>query len=502
MHFLAIDLGTESARASVFDLDGRCVSTQAIGYQTDFPQPGWAEQDSRDWRSAMIAASRLAIDDSGIRRVAGICVATTASSVVFLDENNHPLRPALLWMDTRAHREALETAAVKHPNIKFSGGVDSPEWLVPKAMWVKRNQPEIFDRCHRVGEALDYLTSELTGEWVGSDLNATCKWNYDPRVGSVPRDLYQELGIPDLAEKLPQIIMPVGTPVGELLPSVASEMGLDNTPIVSTGGIDAHMALISLRGLGDHVVSVAAGTSNAFITEASHEFESSEVWGPYPNALTKGRWLAEGGQLSAGSVISWVGETLLGYSRRTISELIGRVGERGPDAHELIVLDDFMGNRTPYRDARMRGGILGLSLSSTPEDIYQATIEGVAFGTRHVLDSFRRAGLGVENLYFSGGISHNSAWLQTTVDALGVPVNLVRAENLTLIATATAAAVGAGSFSSWDEAQRVFHPRIDEIEPRPMSQQILSERFEEYLEFKNLNRPAVVALRGGESRRP
>ena len=448
----------------------------------------------------MVDACKTALAQAAVRTVEGISLATTASSVVFLDDSNKPTRPALLWMDTRAHREAATTAQSSHPNLAFSGGVDSPEWLVPKAMWVRKNQPEIFEASARIGEAVDYLTLELTGCWVGSQLNATCKWNYDSRAGELPHDLYEELGVPGLAHKLPAHVRPVGTPVGQVTPQMAAELGLANRPVVSVGGIDAHVALIGLRGLSESAVSIAAGTSNAFITETSVPFESTVIWGPYPDALTVGRWLAVGGQLATGSSIAWVAEKMLGHNREQQVDLIKRAQCRGPESHGLIVLDDFMGNRTPYRDASMRGGILGLSLSTSPEDIYRATVEGVAFGTKHVLNSFRAAGIDTKNLYFSGGIKHNPLWLQTTADAIGYPINVVVKGNLTLLSTAAAAAVGSGAFANWAVAEQIFRPETISVEPEPEATEILAERFGVFLRFKDMNQPifgSVAGARGG-----
>ena len=494
MHFLAIDLGTESARAGIYSAAGICVATSSAPYPTQFSHRGWAEQDPLLWRAAMVDACRQAVALAGLRDIAGISLATTASSVVFLDGSNQPTRPALLWMDTRSHQEAAETSASSHPNLAFSGGADSPEWLVPKAMWVKKNQREIFAASVRIGEAVDYLTLQLTGEWVGSQLNATCKWNYDPRVGELPRDLYEELGVPELADKLPSDVRPVGTPVGTLTPQMAAEFGVDNLPVVSVGGIDAHVALLGLRALSESAVSIAAGTSNAFITETSTRFDSKEIWGPYPNALTEGRWLAEGGQLSAGSSIAWVAEKMLGHSREEQAGLIERAQLRGSASHGLVVLDDFMGNRTPYRDASMRGGILGLSLSSTAEDIYSAAVEGVAFGTKHVLNSFSEAGIDTGDLYFSGGIKHNPLWLQTTANAIGYPINVVVADNLTLLSMAAAAAVGCGAVAGWGAAEKLFKPETMSVEPEREAVEVLMERFELFVKFKDVNRPIFRSI--------
>lgn len=478
---LAIDIGTEGARAGVFDVAGTRLADASAPYLTHYPRPGWAEQNPSDWWRAAVQASRTALSDAGIDQVDAVGVATTASSVVVLDGDGKSLRPALLWMDSRASEESAFTATVDHPAMAFSGGSDSAEWLIPKAMWLARNEPETFRDSRMIGESVDYLTYRLTGRWVGSRMNATCKWNYDHRVGSVPVDLYETLGIAPLAEKLPQEILPVGEVAGELSAAASAELGLRPGARVVTGGIDAHLALVALWGASANPVAVVAGTSNAFIAELDDPLFSPTIWGPYPGALSEGRWLVEGGQIAAGAAISWLSERILGVTRDRVHDLITRAEELPAAGHGLLVLDDFMGNRTPLRNPRLRGGVLGLSLGTTPEQLYRATVESVAFGTRQVLASFADVGVDTKDVFFTGGIRHNPLWMQTTADALQRPIGLVDGENLTTRALAILGAA-ATTGSPIDDVARRFTPSYRTIEPIPDAVGPLNEAYEMYTE--------------------
>ncbi len=464
--YLSIDLGTEGARAAIFTADGVRVGAGQCVYPTTFPQPGWAEQDPQEWWRATVVAVRSALAEAELDTVDGIGVATTASSVVFLDDRGESLRPALLWMDSRSWREAELTATVSHPAMAFSGGSDSSEWLVPKAMWVARNEPDVYARAHYVGESVDYLTYRLTGQWIGSQMNATCKWNYDPRVGQLPSDLYAQFDVPDLGDKLASDIRPVGAAAGEVTSAVARELGLAGTPVVGVGGIDAHLSLVPLQAGGHQPVSIVAGTSNAFIAEMAEPVFSSTVWGPYPSALTQHAWLVEGGQVSAGSALTWLAERILGYERGRLPMLVAQARELGPMEHGLLVLDNFMGNRTPLRDPRLRGAVLGLQLGTTPVQLYRATVESVAYGTRQVLDSFTAVGIDTAEVVVSGGIRHNPLWMQLTADVLGRPVAIAEGENLTLLACAAIAAAAVSGTTPKDEGA-AFAPAMRVIEPGP-----------------------------------
>ena len=464
--YLSIDIGTEGARAAVYRADGVRLGQGHEGYATHYPRPGWAEQDPEEWWRAAVDACRAALVEAGVNRVDGVSGATTASSVVVVDEHGRSLRPALLWMDSRSSLEADFTATVAHPAMAFSGGSDSSEWLIPKAMWVARNEPKIYARAAHIAESVDYLTYRLTGEWVGSQLTATCKWNYDSRIGELPGDLYAEFGVPDLASKLPSDIRPVGAAAGVVTADAAGQLGLANHPVVGVGGIDAHLSLVPLGAEGRHPVSIVAGTSNAFTAEIAAPVFSSTIWGPYPNALTEGLWLVEGGQVSAGSSLTWLAERMLGYGRDALPALVAEADAIDPLAHGLMVLDNFMGNRTPLRDPLLRGAVLGLQLGTTPAQLYRAAVESVAYGTRQVLDSFAAVGVDTSNVVVSGGIRHNPLWTQLTADVLGRSIAIVEGENLTLLACAAISAAAVAGTTPGDEAH-AFPATTRTVEPRP-----------------------------------
>jgi len=504
---LSIDLGTEGARVGAFSLDGRCLANTHQGYPTSFPRMGWAEQNPQDWWDATVLATRAVMADPEVSphgEVVGISVATTASTVVVLDESGASIRPAILWMDSRASAEAAETGryAEDHPVLAYSGGADAVEWLVPKAMWLSRNEPQVYARAHRIVESVDYLTWRLTGQWVGSLMNATCKWNYDSLRERFPVELYQDLGIADLIDKLPADIRPVGEPAGSLCSAAATELGLQGAPVVATGGIDAHVSLIGCGEQDPGLVSIVGGTSTVFITEVAEAVYSPAVWGPYPNALRNGQWLIEGGQVSSGSAISWLTQSILRTPREQLGELSAAAADGAPVSHGLLVLDYFMGNRTPHRDPRLRGAILGLTLGTTPEQLYRATVEAVCFGTRSVLDSWVDAGIPLGRIVLSGGIRHNSLWLRTTADVLGRPIELVESDNLTLRSGAVQAAYAAGLFPDMASASKAFAPVTRRVEPDLAFAVAYNEGYQRYNEATLNLRDELHALADAADRRP
>lgn len=482
---LSIDLGTEGARVGAFTADGRALGTAHRPYETRFPRPGWAEQDPRDWWAAITAATRELLSSEECRRageVISIATATTASTVAVLDAAGEPLCPAILWMDCRSGAESEHTAQLssQYPILQWSGGSDAAEWLVPKAMWLRAHDPDNYRCAARIVEAVDYLTFRLTGRWVGSQMNAVCKYNYDPIAGRLPVELYAALGVEDLADKLPDRIVEVGGVAGTLSDSAATELGIAARPIVAVGGIDAHVSLLACGGELNGLVSVVAGTSSAIIAEIDTPTSTNEIWGPYPRALRQNKWLVEGGQVTSGSVLKWTGESVMGVPRGELPALIEDAARVDPATHGLRALDYFMGNRTPYREARLRGAVVGLSLGTTRAELYRAMVEAVACGTRSVIDSFERSGVSCERLVFSGGIERNTLWQQVAVDVLGRPAELVIGENLTLRACAVIGATAAGVTSSLHDGAQLFAPKVRVIEPDRDRIEVYQRTFEDY----------------------
>ena len=166
-YLIGVDGGTESLRAAVFDLKGHPLAFASTAYETRFPHPGWAEQDPRDWWRALGESVRRAVDQAGVSpgQIAAMAVDTTCCSVVALDGNGEPLRPCLIWMDLRSAPQTEKVVATSDIALRVNSdgrGPVSAEWMVPKALWIKENEPEIFKRAAVVCEFQDYMNYHLT----------------------------------------------------------------------------------------------------------------------------------------------------------------------------------------------------------------------------------------------------------------------------------------------------------------------------------------------------
>lgn len=472
-YVIGLDGGTEGLRVGIFDTDGRPVVFVRTPYATEYPRPGWAEQDPEEWWNAVVSGIRSALSRTGIAGgdIASITLAATSCSLVCLDASGAPLRPAIIWMDVRAGDEANEVAACGSESLRLSGGKHaSAEWLPSKALWLSRNQPEIYNRTTWLAEYVDFITWRLSGERTASLNTAAIRSYYDAENGGWPHELFSTLGLHDLEDKLPDTVLPMGAVAGALSRSAQEELGLPSSVSIVVGGADALVAQIGMGTVVPGELALITGSSHLALLQSEKRTHGDGTFGGYPHAVIEGQYTIEGGQTSTGSMLEWYrrliddGEYSAKFfeSLTPLAELLP-VGSEG-----LLVLDHWQGNRTPYIDARSRGALMGLTLSHRREHIYRALIESVCFGTENTLERFRDQGHEITRAVVCGGAVNSPLWLQlhANVSALTLEVNDV-AEAATL-GSAILGAVGSGLFPTINDAvtamvhsSRVIEPDMD-----------------------------------------
>lgn len=480
---IGIDGGTESLRARVFDTAGHDLGGATSGYATTFPAPGRAEQDPRDWWRAIGEAVRGAVSAAGITRddVAAIGVDTTSATIVVTDAAGEPLRPAILWMDVRAGAEAAAVLATRDPALDLNGagaGPVSPEWMIPKALWLKRRERALYDRAATICEYQDFMMRRLTGRAIGSLSNVAIRWHYRPRGGGWPDTLLAALDLEDVRGKWPAEIVAPGTPVGPLTAAAAEHLGLARATLVVQGGIDAFVGMIGLGVAREGELALVTGSSHLQLAVTTRPVAVRGLWGSYADAVYPGRHILEGGQTSSGSMIAWLRR--LAGDGADLARLNAEAALLPPGSEGLTVLDHFQGNRTPHTDADSRGALVGLALGHGRAHVFRAMIEGISFGTRQILDVMTAAGVAIDTIVIGGGASHSPLWVQVHADTARRPVSVPRTTDAPALGSAILAAVGAGEFADIDAGIAAM-VRIDRVvDPDPLHADAYAEAFDRY----------------------
>jgi FGGY-family pentulose kinase len=466
-YLLGIDGGTESVRAMLFDLDGRPKGSHVVPYDTDFPKPGWAEQSPDDWWTCLAESVRGALTAASITgdQVIAMAVDTTCCSVVAVGADDRPLRPAMIWMDVRSAQEAALVAQTHDPALRINGdgrGPVSAEWMIPKSLWMKRHQPELFARAARICEFQDYINFCLTGRWVASLANVSARWHYQSRDGGLPTALLQTLGLPELADKWPQVIVRPGDVIDGLSKAAAAQLGLNAGMPVVQAGADAFVGIVGLGVTEPGEMAMITGSSHLHLGIATRPVHAPGVWGTYMDAVYPGKPIIEGGQTSTGSVVAWFKRH---FAEATSYDVLNaQAATIAPGSEGLLVLDHFQGNRTPYTDALSRGAITGLTLKHTPAHVYRAIIEGVCLGTKLIVENFGDA-FQARRIVVCGGATRSPLWLQIHADTLGVPLELTEVPDAPSLGCAILAAHGAGRFKTIEDGARAMVRTTRVIEP-------------------------------------
>jgi FGGY-family pentulose kinase len=488
---LGLDVGTQSLRAALVDLEGRTVAFGVSQIETTYPHPTWAEQHPLAWWSAATQAVGLALSQGNAtaEEVIGIGIDCTACTVVATDADGAPLRPALLWMDQRAFAEAEIISGTGDPVLRFVSGRVSPEWMLPKALWLKRNEPEVYARAYRIVECTDWMMYRLTSEWTLSLNHVAVKWNYARPEGGWPANLLQTVGLSDLLEKWPARIVPLGRGEATLSERAAGELGLRAGIPVAQGGIDAYLGMLGMGATRDGDVAVIVGSSTCHLAQSRAGVFGSGAAGCYPDATVEGLYTLEAGQTATGSILDWyrrhfAGNQQADAQKRNISvfQVLDELAAAAPPAADgLVVRDDWQGNRSPYKNPMARGCIAGLSLAHGPGHVVRAIYEATACGTRHILDDAVAHGLRVDRIFMGGGGARSPLWLQIHADLLKKPIQLPREKESCALGSAMAAALAAGVYRDFDEAARAMVAIETQVEPKLANAQVYDELFNRYV---------------------
>jgi len=507
---VAVDVGSTSARAGVFDASGARLARAEHGFGVTRPLPDHAEHSSEQIWRAVCAATRSALVASGVgpERVAGLAFDATCSLAVF-DARGAPVTVSttgrdecnvVMWADHRAIAEAEEITRTGHPVLDYVGGTMSPEMELPKLLWLKRHLPQSWSRCGLALDLTDFLTWRASGRIAVSGCTITCKWTYlNHEAHGWQSDFLQGIGLADLPERaqLPQRPFAIGSAAGNLSATAAADLGLTDRCVVGVGLIDAHAGGLGLLGGFDAAdlnarLAMVAGTSTCHMAVSPEARHVPGVWGPYFDAMIPGLWLNEGGQSATGAlldhILDWHAEgRALGPDRheRVLARIDGLLAQEGVAmAHDLAVLPDFHGNRSPLADPSSRGAIHGLTLDSSFDSLarlYYATAVGIALGTRHIVDVLNANGYAIRHLHLTGGHVANPLLVRLYADATGCAVEVPGEEDSVLLGTAMAAAAAAGLHGSLAGAAAAMRRPGRRITPAPGANAHFARQYRRFL---------------------
>lgn len=486
-YFMGIDFGTQGVRCGIVDEVGEIISVAHAGYNTYYPEPGWVVQKPDEWISCMFGAVKTCLEKTDkdiVQSIRGISVCATASTVIPVRQDGTALMDAILWMDNRANMEAYGVNETQHEVLKYCGNEVSVEWLIPKVLWIKNNRRDIYDKSYKIVEQLDYINYVLTGEWVASICQATCKSNYIEDCGEWNRSFFEGIRLGEFNRKLNTRVLRLGEPIARLKKNVSKKLGLPNDVVVYQGGIDAHTAMLGIGVSRPGDMGIVMGSSFVHLVLSKEPVFRDGIWGPYNNAVVPGLYCLEGGQVSAGSIAKWFLREFKIEGEDPYEVMMEEAAKVAPGSKGVIALDFFQGNRTPYKDPLAKGAFYGLTLSNTRAHMYRAILESVAYGMRNVIENMSTEELRIKNIMACGGVTRNPLWLQIISDVCGKSINLTTgSSDAGILGCGIISAVGSGVYQHLKEATDNMVHRNTVIKPDEKAHCIYDRFYNDYLDL-------------------
>lgn len=487
-YFLGFDVGTNSSKGTLITENGSILYSATVEHGFENPKPGYFEQDAEKiwWRDVCRLSQEIishAVSDTS--SIAGVGVSALGCDVVPVDKNGIPLRKAILYGIDARGMEVVSDLTGHYGNAFLEEMMHRPfisSDCAPKILWLKKNEPEIWENTYKFLTASSFLTAKLTGEYVIDRFLASCFSPLYDSEGSIrknadfsficrPGQLAYSLGTTEIA--------------GYITPTASLQTGIPAGVPVVTGTDDSGAEAIGsgVVSPGDFMVQLGSTAFMLYCTDIPTRIPMLGNSG----YLVPGTYSVDGGTNTAGNLTKWLRDTM--YPDLTAAQKNG-----GPDAYEvltqkaaaiapgsdgLLVLPYFAGERVPINDPYARGAVFGLLLNHTRDHIYRAALESIAYSIDQFVTLLKEHRLTVDTCICTGGGAKNATWLQIIADVTGCPVRTPKYPIGASYGDALIAAIGTGAIADFSQLKRLIEMG-ETFFPNPSNAEIYAARKQQF----------------------
>lgn len=417
--YLGLDFGTSSVKGVLIDGNQKIVATASSSLTVSRPHSGWSEQNPEDWWKAAnsVVKQLRKLKAKAVAAVTGIGLSGQQHGATLLDKDGKVLRPCILWNDARSFAECDDIVRREPGAVSLSGNIPLAGYTAPKLLWVKKNEPKIFNRVAKVLLPKDYIRYRMTGDYASdmSDSSGTYWLDIAVRKWS---DILLNAGGMD-RDQMPELFE--GTePTGKLTEAVALAWGMPKRPVVAGGGGDNAASACGIGAVDDGAAFVSIGTSGVF-------FVSNKKFSPNAEKLVHAfchavpdTWHQMGVILSATASLEW----LAGVLKTPAPKLTEALGSKVTGPSSALFLPYLSGERTPVGNAQIRGAMLGLGHETDAKVMTHAVMDSIAFALRDSLEALEKGGSRIKRVMAVGGGTKSELWLKIIATVLGVPIDV------------------------------------------------------------------------------
>lgn len=500
---LAHDLGTTGNKASLYDGQGKICASAFHGYATEYPSVNWAEQNPEDWWSAVCRSTQQLLASARVqpRDIACIVFSGQMMGAVAVDRAGRPLRKAIIWADMRAVDEGrwMTKRVGAEMVYRLTGHRAGASYSGAKILWVRAHEPEVFARVHKFLQAKDFIVARLTGQFVTDYSDASGTNLYDLRAKQWSAQILEAVELDHAL--LPELHSSTDV-VGHVGRDVADEAGLaPGTPVVMGGG-DGSCAAVGAGVVREGSAYNYLGASS-WIGLATREPILDATMRTFTFAhLVPDMFSPTGTMQAAGASYQWLRDTLCPQEQQAAAqlklsayEMMNLLAEQSPPgANGLVYLPYLMGERSPRWNLNARGAFVGLTVQHTRADIIRATLEGITFNLKVILEAFEDQGAHVEAMRVIGGGARSRLWRQIMADIYGKPVmRPALLEEATSLGAALAGGIGVELFKDFSLAEELT-PIVDTTLPNPTVQPVYDRLYQVFNQAYAAMVPVYEAL--------
>ena len=483
MYYIGVDLGTSALKLVMMDSRGELVKSVSKEYPLYFPNSGWSEQNPTDWFLA-VKEGLKELAAGAAEKIAGISFGGQMHGLVILDKDDNVLRPAILWNDGRSTKETdyLNNVIGKEKLSELTANIAFAGFTAPKILWVKNNEPEIFEKISKIMLPKDYISYMLSGSFCTDYSDASGMLLLDVKNKKWSQEMIKICSISE--DMLPKLYESYEV-VGDIKPELAKELGLNEDIKIIAGAGDNAAAAIGTATVGEGACNISLGTSGTiFISSKNFGVDKYNALHSFDHA--DGNYHLMGCMLSAASCNKWWMEDIL-KTEDFVGEQqdIDNLGE-----NKVFFLPYLMGERSPHNDPFARGSFIGMSMDTRREDMTLAILEGVTFALRDSLEVARSLGIEIKKTMICGGGAKSPLWKKLVANIMNVEVEVPVSEEGPGFGAAVLAAVGCGEYENVEKATKAIIKIKEKIKPE---EELVLKYEERYQKFKKIY-PALKGI--------
>lgn len=488
-YLVGIDVGTTGTKTIIFNMQGEIVGRGYMEYGCYYPKPNWVEQDVDTLIEAVFTTNRLALQDAGIDPgdVASVAASTQRACCVFVDRHDKPLK-MISWQDNRTTDEVreIDEKLGSDEYYRITGMPNTPTWILPKILYIKNKQPEIWEKTKKHVQLQDVILKALGADDYYSDeagIALTGFWDTDNFCWS--NKIIETFEIEK--EKMP-IVLPSGTRVGGISREAADRSGFPEGTPISVGIGDQNSAALGAGVVYPGMLSVSLGTGGMAVAFLDKKYRDPKGKTIICNHALHGFWQFEGLQNGAAGVFRWFRDEIAALEKykaeknnHNVYSVLNEMIENVPVGSEgLLCMPYLAAAASPRWNLDARGMFAGLTFSHTRAHMARSCMEGIALEQKDIIQSIKDNGIKTEKVRIIGGATNSEIWNQIQADVYDIPTETLKVKDAGSLGAAMCGAVGIGLYNDIREVADVLAKADKRYEPISSNVSIYEDLFDIY----------------------